>query len=514
MHVSIYPNARMPTTEFAALVRNIYKAERCNGGAFSASDFPSMSVPNNNSPTGSSGDGAGSSGHSSNSSPKPPENNAPSHGRNRTINKSTGSSGKKLSDAEERHCCEACESAWDYEQFYPHDALLFHVAQALFEMASNRIVDPNRAMRALYFHYSLDYPLISFESILTGDARTFYCAEALELCCDAPTVESEETRDYVRHKLEEITHISARYRADCDDCSDSESEPGLSAVCDVIVFGDNLDVVTKTQGADNLGAPCVDLSVLCAAVAVSAAENSAYAYLLTLLNMIAEQQLCAVKCEIGSITLSFERVPVHLARMLCQHLTANLHAAKYLTDCSIRSAQLPLEQATRVLGVVMNEDCAAIPYSPTWRYEDVFLTVLKTTDLPRARSLALCSAVSKYLVLLRDRVWKTVQADRIMVFCASSALSVTISLVLSGSEPSTIARRELLVNSMRSVTALRRIMRDPSGDVVGPCPSPLHLLFVFTVNMAVHNKAVYETKKCMNNVGIKYWEYANVGING
>lgn len=88
---------------------------------------------------------------------------------------------------------------------YPlSDRRLREASAALFEMATNVAVDPNRAFRALYFHYLLAEDDANYQWLLGGDALTYYCAHALEICSNSVSMTCEEIRDEIRCDLASV----------------------------------------------------------------------------------------------------------------------------------------------------------------------------------------------------------------------------------------------------------------------------------------------------------------------
>ena len=100
---------------------------------------------------------------------------------------------------------------------YPADALLRQVSAALFELATNKTIDPNRAVRALYFHYLLAEEDAVYKWILRGDALSYYSAQALELCKTCNNINIEEIRDEIRGDLAEVILYNPKYRSYPDD---------------------------------------------------------------------------------------------------------------------------------------------------------------------------------------------------------------------------------------------------------------------------------------------------------
>eukprot|EP01039_Chlorochromonas_danica_P003191 gene3191-3494_t len=111
---------------------------------------------------------------------------------------------------------------------YPlHDRRLREASAALFEMATNASIDPNRAFRALYFHYLLAEEDADYQWLLTGDALTYYCAHALEICSDSPNMTCEEIRDEIRCDLATVIFHTPALRSYQQQCS-------------LVLFGENM----------------------------------------------------------------------------------------------------------------------------------------------------------------------------------------------------------------------------------------------------------------------------------
>lgn len=120
--------------------------------------------------------------------------------------------------------CEHCDSPKaPPTPDYPVDALLRQVSAALFELATSDDCDPNRAVRALYFHYLLAENDAKYEWILRGDALSYYSAQALEVCKTSSNTNIEELRDEIRGDLAEIILHNPKYRSYPDDYSEVEN---------------------------------------------------------------------------------------------------------------------------------------------------------------------------------------------------------------------------------------------------------------------------------------------------
>ena len=120
--------------------------------------------------------------------------------------------------------CEHCDSPKvPPTPDYPDDALLRQVSAALFELATSDGCDPNRAFRALYFHYLLAENDAKYECILRGDALSYYAAQALEVCKTSPNTNIEELRDEIRGDLAEIIFHNPKYRSYPDDYCEVET---------------------------------------------------------------------------------------------------------------------------------------------------------------------------------------------------------------------------------------------------------------------------------------------------
>jgi len=119
--------------------------------------------------------------------------------------------------------CEHCDSPKaPPTPDYPVDALLRQVSAALFELATSDDCDPNRAFRALYFHYLLAENDAKYEWILRGDALSYYSAQALEVCKTSSSTNIEELRDEIRGDLAVIILHSPKYRSYPDNYSEVE----------------------------------------------------------------------------------------------------------------------------------------------------------------------------------------------------------------------------------------------------------------------------------------------------
>lgn len=127
---------------------------------------------------------------------------------------------------------------------YPVDALLRQVSAALFELATSDDCDPNRAFRALYFHYLLAENDAKYEWILRGDALSYYSAQALEVCKTSSNTNIEELRDEIRGDLAEIILHNPKYRSYPDDYSEVENTS-------VVTFGECM--VNPQEDDDDYG---------------------------------------------------------------------------------------------------------------------------------------------------------------------------------------------------------------------------------------------------------------------
>jgi hypothetical protein len=117
------------------------------------------------------------------------------------------------------------------------DAILQEAANVLYEMAQDPLTDPNRAFRALYFHYLLCEEEADCENLFAGDALTSFLQEALDICEDAPTTDSEDLRDYIRLTIAEQLDWNPKLRS-------HDSEDQLDTLR---AFGDNPVSVSTTQ---------------------------------------------------------------------------------------------------------------------------------------------------------------------------------------------------------------------------------------------------------------------------
>ncbi|RYH12960.1 hypothetical protein EON65_36840 [archaeon] len=438
---------------------------------------------------------------------------------------------------------------------YPQsDRRLREASTALFEMASNASVDPNRAFRALYFHYLLAEDDADYQWLLTGDALTYYCAHALEICSNSVNFNCEEIRDEIRCDLASIIlHVPVLRSYPRDDGCVAE----LSSM---VIFGENM---SNPQADDNdygecefddsnsststsipvqppQGEPLQPIllkeiaGILCSLVLYqlqddfvakvnSLPANSGLDQIQKLRVDMTKPRTCLSREEVTflnfwrsanpntkisgmvhSLSVQFDELPSNFADALSMVVKSNPSLANALLSV-VACVHKKSLASTHFLAARVSDPYQIVEQGA--RGNAVCVGIFDATPLPSMDSAYICSAINKCIKQFKCKLWHL--RRRVIVMCLSCNLAVDIDLVNPGVTESAVRMRELLVRALQSKPGFPI----PSGNVFGPSDE-VHKFLVFSYGRELHRLTNEVATDCFKSLQVVVHSSDVVEVSG
>lgn len=429
---------------------------------------------------------------------------------------------------------------------YPADALLRHVSVALFEMATNGMVDPNKRFRALYFHYLLAEEDAGYCWILRGDALSYYSAHALEICTPSASMDVEEVRDEIRSDLAGIILYSPTYRSYPDDTDQDEPAP-------VVLFGecmldpedddDDYGVIDETTS--DIGDSVLSTAVPTTCIAHTHADRQLHAPVSEVTQLLFHIIQCGLMLQFvsaindlpaGSGVENIPRIqaskcslhcwtPAEVALInFCRTLPAGSQFGLVVHSLTVHIQGVPRERGAAFVNalesnpVLSNAFLAAVAcvkgcslasthflgarQPESYRIVEhrgfgkcVCVSIFDTDSLSATYSAHVCTAVNKCIKCFKRNVWFLKR--RVIVMCISQSHSIDLCKVHPGDTSSDESRRSKLQDQLQ---ASLRVL--PDKFVFGPVPG-MHKFLVFSYGKELHNLASETASNCFKKLQVK-----------
>lgn len=436
---------------------------------------------------------------------------------------------------------------------YPADALLRQVSAALFELATNGSVDPNRAFRALYFHYLLAEKDAEYKWILRGDALSYYSAQALELCNTSSNISIEEIRDEIRGALAEVILYNPVYRSYPDDYNEVETTS-------LILFGECME--NPQEDDDNYGdfddtvsdagelmlSDTIPPSELIAGetLNVSAGEVSKMIFYIIKYNVawyflnevnklspnsgieavptmresqfsrkswspaeVTMMNFCHIlppdaqfRLMVHSLTVQIDNVPRECGAAFVKVLESNSDLSNVFLAvvACLRSRSFA---STHFLGARQTDSYRIVEYEGHGK--SVCVSIFDTVTRPTMNSAHICTAVNKCIKCFKRDVWRL--RRRVIVMCLSQSHSVDLTKVHPGSTDAAVRKRKLLRSNLQSCLGVL-----PSDEFIfGPCGN-VHKFLVFSYGEDLHKLTSAVTSDCFKQLQVSVSRVSHVVV--